>query len=174
MASFFVSRIDASVDPVLATDSPLRGRIAIANAQRAYARNLEHHESARWKRLAAHAARPQRVLWASTGTKDPDYSDVRYVEGLVAPGVVNTMPLATLRAFADHGDTAGSLGADPRDAERLIGELDEAGVDLGALTNELERRGVEWFQRSYDEALSGIDALVGQEAARPTEHVRIS
>jgi transaldolase len=106
VASFFVSRVDAAVDPWLAPESPLRGRIAIANAQLAYARYLGSLKTPRWKALAAQEARPQRPLWASTATKNCDYSDLRYVEGLVAPGVINTMPMATLDAFADHGDVA--------------------------------------------------------------------
>jgi transaldolase len=158
VASFFVSRVDAAVDPWLAADSPLRGRIAIANAQLAYARYLGSLQSSRWKAFAAQGARPQRPLWASTGTKDPGYSDIRYVVGLIAPGVINTMPRATLDAFADHGDVGASLGADAAPAERLLEELATADVDFGALTVELERQGVESFRRSYRELLSSIEA----------------
>jgi transaldolase len=157
VASFFVSRVDAAVDPWLASDSPLRGRIAIANAQIAYARYLGSLQTPRWKALAAHGAGPQRPLWASTGTKNRDYSDVRYVEGLVAPDVINTMPRATLDAFADHGDVGASLGNDPGPAEHLLDELGGTDVDFGALTAELERQGVETFRQSYRELLSSIE-----------------
>jgi transaldolase len=158
VASFFVSRVDTAVDAQLAEDSRLRGRIAIANAQRAYARYLETLESSRWKRLEALGARPQRPLWASTGTKDREYSDVRYVQELIAPGVINTMPLKTLRAFGDHGDVGSSLGADAGVAVRLLHELVEADVDLRAVTDELEHQAVESFRDSYRELLTCIEA----------------
>ena len=171
VASFFVSRVDAAVDPWLEPDSPLRGRIAIANAQLAYARFVSSLETPRWKRFAAQGARPQRPLWASTGTKDPAYSDVRYVEALVAPGVINTMPMATLDAFADHGDVGPSLGADGAPAERLLEKLAAADVDFGALTTELEHRGVESFRRSYREAGESIEARVNRLHRGVDEHV---
>jgi transaldolase len=104
VASFFVSRVDAKVDTLLPADSPLRGCVAIANAHRAYARYIDRFSDERWRTLSDAGAHPQRPLWASTGTKDPSYSDVLYVEKLTGPDVVNTMPEATLRAFADHGD----------------------------------------------------------------------
>src|SRR5207244_3493116 len=103
VASFFVSRVDSAVDPLLPADSPLRGTVAIANAKRAYARFRELLAGERWQALARAGARPQRPLWASTGTKDPAYSDVRYVEALVGPDTVNTIPELTLNAFRDHG-----------------------------------------------------------------------
>src|SRR6185295_10784717 len=98
VASFFVSRVDAKVDAVLPPDSPLRGQVAIANARNAYVRYCERFAGPRWTTLRGHGAHPQRPLWASTGTKDPAYSDVLYVEQLIAPEVVNTMPEGTLRA----------------------------------------------------------------------------
>src|SRR3954453_10662723 len=104
VASFFVSRVDAKVDALLPADSELRGCVAIANAHRAYGRHRERLDDERWLALRELGARPQRPLWASTGTKDPSLSDVLYVEELIAPDVINTMPQATLRAFADHGD----------------------------------------------------------------------
>jgi transaldolase len=158
VASFFVSRVDVAVDPWLTPDSPLRGRIAIANAELSYARYLGSLETPRWKALAANGAHPQRPLWASTGTKNRDYSDVRYVESLVAPGVINTMPMATLDAFADHGDVGASLGADAAAAESLLDELAAADVDFGAVTAELERQGVESFRESSRQVLSSIEA----------------
>ena len=109
VASFFVSRIDAKADAVLPADSPLRGRVAIANAHRAYARYRARFTDRRWLALERAGAHPQRPLWASTGTKDPAYSDVLYVEQLIAPGVINTMPEATLSAFADHGTVGAEI-----------------------------------------------------------------
>jgi transaldolase len=106
VASFFVSRIDAVVDAQLPADSPLRGRIAIANARVAYQRYLTKFAGPKWERLQSLGARPQRPLWASTGTKDPVYSDVLYVSELIGHDVINTMPEPTLRAFADHGEIA--------------------------------------------------------------------
>jgi transaldolase len=170
VASFFVSRVDAAVDPQLAPDSPLRGRIAIANAQRAYARYREMLEAPRWKRLEALGARPQRPLWASVGTKDNSYSDVRYVQELIAPDVISTMPPKTLCAFANHGDVGGSLGKDAGVAEQLIDELAAAGIDFAALTYELERRGVEAFRDSYHQLVRSIEeriAVLATEAPDP-------
>ena len=106
VASFFVSRVDTKADALLRADSSLRGRVAVASAHRAYGRFRERFADERWRALAAAGARPQRPLWASTATKDPAYSDVLYVEELIAPGVVNTMPEATLRAFAAHGEAS--------------------------------------------------------------------
>ena len=160
VASFFVSRIDAKADAVLPADSPLRGRVAIANAHRAYARYRARFSDRRWLALERAGAHPQRPLWASTGTKDPAYSDVLYVEGLIAPGVINTMPEATLRAFADHGTVGAELTADAGAAEETLREASEAGVDLEAITRELERAGVRAFCDSYRELLSRIDAVL--------------
>ena len=160
VASFFVSRIDAQADAVLAPGSPLRGRVAIANAQRAYALHRDRFSDRRWGALEAAGARPQRPLWASTGTKDPAYSDVLYVEGLIAPGTINTMPEATLRAFADHGTVGPELGVDAAAAELTLREASGAGVDLEAIARELERAGVRAFCDSYDELLSRIDAVL--------------
>jgi transaldolase len=162
VASFFVSRVDAAVDAEVDANSPLRGRIAIANAQRAYVRYLESLESSRWKFLQANGAGPQRPLWASTATKDAAYSDVRYVQELIAPGVINTMPPETLRAFAAHGDVGASLGRDGADANQLLGDLERSGVDLGGITGELETHGVESFRDSYRQLLSCIKGRLGQ------------
>jgi transaldolase len=155
VASFFVSRVDAKADELLPPDSSLRGRVAIANAHRAYGRYRDRFADERWLALREAGARPQRPLWASTGTKDPAYSDVLYVEELIAPGVINTMPEATLRAFADHGDaTSGfgeSTGAD------VLSRAEDAGVDLAAITADLERDGVRSFCTSYQELLDCIE-----------------
>jgi len=159
VASFFVSRIDGRVDPLLPEGSPLRGRVAVANAQAAYHRHRERTAGAPGAALDAAGARPQRPLWASTGTKDPSYSDVLYVEELIAPGVVNTMPEATLRAFADHGDASRPI-ADAASAATTLGAAADAGVDLAAVTAELERDGVRSFCDSYRELLACIEAKV--------------
>jgi transaldolase len=169
VASFFVSRVDAKVDAVLPTESPLRGEVAIANAHRAYGRYLQRFAGERWDALRALGARPQRPLWASTGTKDPAYSDVLYVERLIAPGVVNTMPEQTLRAFADHGNVGRALDTDLGEAERVLGDFAAAGLDLDGITATLEREGVRSFCNSYNELLACIDsklpALVGSRGA---------
>jgi transaldolase len=156
VASFFVSRVDSKADARLPAGSPLRGRVAVANAQRAYARYRERFGEARWAALEAAGARPQRPLWASTGTKDPSYSDVLYVEQLIAPDVINTMPLATLRAFADHGDVSAAPVSDAAAAEDTLRRAADAGVDLDAITSELEREGVRAFCDSYRELLDSI------------------
>jgi transaldolase len=153
VASFFVSRVDAKADPRLASDSPLRGQVSIANAHKAYGRHLTHFSGERWEALERPGARRQRPLWASTGTKDPAYSDVLYVERLIAPGVINTMPEKTLQAFADHGDVGRALDADLSEAERVLAQAAEAGLDLALVTAELEREGVESFCDSYEELL---------------------
>ena len=165
VASFFVSRVDAAVDPQLAPGSPLRGRIAIANAQRAYARYLGTFGTSRWRRLEARGARPQRPLWASVATKDDSYSDVRYVQELVAPHVISTMPLKTLHAFADHGDIGSSLGSDVHVADDLIRRLAAAGIDFVALADGLERRGVEAFRDSYRQLLGSIEERIASLTA---------
>jgi transaldolase len=156
VASFFVSRIDAKVDQHLPARSPLRGRVAIANAADAFDHYRASLTTDRWKRLASVGARPQRPLWASTGTKNPAYRDVLYVESLVGSGVVNTMPRATLDAFADHGRLDASK-LDGGDAHAVLSRAADAGVDLRAITGELEREGVQSFCASYRELLACID-----------------
>jgi transaldolase len=157
VASFFVSRIDAVADRRLPAGSELRGRVAIANAQRAYALYAERFRGDRWSLLRDAGARPQRPLWASTGTKNAAYSDTLYVENLIAPDVVNTMPEATLRAFADHGDVGPALHGDAAAADATLLRAAEAGVDLPVLTAELEREGVRSFCGSYRELLDCIE-----------------
>jgi transaldolase len=157
VASFFISRIDAKADAVLSAGSALRGQVAIANAHLAYARYLARFASARWGALRRAGASPQRPLWASTGTKDPSYSDVLYVERLIAPGVINTMPESTLRAFADHGNVALTLDGDIGAARSVLSAAAAEGVDLDAITAELERQGVQAFSDSYAELLSCIE-----------------
>jgi transaldolase len=156
VASFFVSRVDAKADPLLPPDSTLRGRIAIANAHRAYARYRERFADERWHALRDAGAQPQRPLWASTGTKDAAYSDVLYVEDLIAPDIINTMPEATLRAFADHGSAGRALSVDARAAEETVRRAEQAGLDLTAITGQLEREGVRSFCASYHQLIDRI------------------
>src|SRR5215213_2651304 len=158
VASFFVSRVDAKVDPLLPAGSDLRGRVAIANAHRAYTRYRERFTDERWTTLHEAGARPQRPLWASTGTKDPSYSDVLYVEELIAPDVINTMPEATLDAFADHGNVGRALSVDSEAAAETLLRADGAGIDVGAITASLEREGVRSFCESYDDLLHCIES----------------
>ena len=167
VASFFVSRIDAKADAVLAPGSALRGRVAIANAQHAYGRYLARFSGARWEALERAGASPQRPLWASTGTKDPSYSDVLYVERLIAPGVINTMPEQTLRAFADHGDVELTLGADLDAARAVLSAAAAEGVDLDAITRDLEREGVQAFCDSYAQLLGRIASRLGSLIPTP-------
>lgn len=167
VASFFVSRVDAKADAQLPSDSPLRGEVAIANAHRAYGRYLDRFAGAEWQALERQGATPQRPLWASTGTKDPTYPDVLYVERLIAPGVINTMPEQTMHAFADHGNVAEALDSDLAAAERILGEAAGAGLDLQAITADLERDGVSSFCDSYHQLLDCIDSkLTELPAAR--------
>jgi transaldolase len=158
VASFFVSRVDTKADALLAPDSSLRGQVAIANAHVAYGRYLARFAGERWEKLEARGARRQRPLWASTGTKDPAYPDVLYVEKLIAPSVINTMPEQTLRAFAEHGNVEHALSADPEAAEAVISAAAEEGVDLGAITGELEREGVNAFCESYQQLVQCIES----------------
>jgi transaldolase len=173
VASFFVSRVDTKADALLPTRSDLRGHVAVANAQRAFARYRERFADDRWRALRDAGAHPQRPLWASTGTKDPAYSDVLYVEQLIAPDVVNTMPEATLRAFADHGEVGRLMDADAREAEETLLRAEAAGIDLPAITAELEREGVRSFCDSYRALLRCIEAKLGQPGhSEPRAEVR--
>jgi transaldolase len=172
VASFFVSRIDTKIDAQLPDDSPLRGRVAIANARAAYQSYLAKFAGPEWERLRGKGARAQRPLWASTGTKNSAYSDVLYVSELVGPDVVNTMPEQTLRAFADHGELARTLDADPEAAQETLADADRAGIDLHAVTLALEREGVQSFCGSYHQLLDCIegklDAVAPAGSGQPT------
>ena len=165
VASFFVSRIDTKVDARLTETSPLRGTVAVANARVAYQQYLAGFAGDRWSRLADLGANLQRPLWASTGTKDPALSDVLYVAQLIGPDVVSTMPEQTLRAFADHGEVARTVDADAREAEKTLAKAADAGIDLAAVTAELEREGVESFCDSYHQLLACVASKVGQASA---------
>ena len=135
--------------------------MAIANAHIAYGRYLARFAGERWHALEAAGATPQRPLWASTGTKDPSYSDVLYVERLIAPGVINTMPDKTLRAFAEHGNVARALDSAGDAAASVLSAAAAEGVGLEAITSELEREGVSAFCDSYRELLACIESKVG-------------
>ena len=161
VASFFVSRVDTEADRRLeeAGREDLQGRLAIDNAKLAYQHYLEVFSGPRWEALAAAGARPQRCLWASTSTKNPAYRDVLYVEELIGPDTVNTMPFETIAAFQDHGELRGDTlleGVD--EARALLDELSAAGVDYDDVTETLEREGVQKFSDSFASLLQGIDA----------------
>ena len=165
VASFFVSRVDTEVDKRLGPDSPLRGTAAIANARIAYEAFEQVRASDRWKVLAAAGAHVQRPLWASTGVKDPAYSDTRYVDQLVTRDVVNTMPEATLDAVRDHavitGDTVTPFYAD---AHAALTAIADAGVDLADVVDLLEREGVDKFIASWENLLGVVTGAL--DAAR--------
>ena len=170
VASFFVSRVDTEADRRLeeiGTDKALalRGKLAIANAKLAYEHYLDIVGSERWQKLAAAGATPQRCLWASTSTKNPDYRDVLYVEELIGPDTVNTMPLETVEAFQDHGEVRNTLTEGLDDAKRLLDELARVGVDYDDVTDTLEREGVQKFSDSFEELLDGVRAKRGDLAA---------
>lgn len=165
VASFFVSRVDGKVDPLLDRKSragPLRGKAAIANACMAYRLFERSLAQPRWMRLAAQGAQPQRPLWASTSTKDPQYPDTYYVEALVAPRTVNTLPPETLEAYRDHGNPAVRIQDGIAAAPEQLEALARAGIDLAQVTRELEEEGVEKFAASYRSLLAAIDAKIGQ------------
>jgi transaldolase len=166
VASFFLSRIDTKVDPQLPDESPLRGQVALASARVAYQRYLANFAGPDWERLMQLGAKRQRPLWASTGTKNPVYSDVLYVAELIGPDVVNTMPEQTLRAFADHGEVKPTLAADPAGAERTLAEATAAGVDLRSVTEELEREGIKSFCDSYHQLLDCVESKLGALSGR--------
>ena len=160
VASFFVSRVDAKSDAQLAPESPQRGAVAIANAHVAYERYLQRFAGERWESLKRAGAVAQRPLWASTGTKDPSYPDVLYVERLIAPGVINTMPEKTLRAFAEHGNLERALSSDADAARAVLSRAAAEGVDLEKITRELEHEGVTSFLDSYRELVDCIESKV--------------
>jgi transaldolase len=156
VASFFVSRVDTAVDAQLPEGSPLRGKAAVANAKLAYQRFLEITASDRWQALAAKGATVQRPLWASTGTKNPAYSDVLYVDELIGPDCVNTMPEATIAAFLDHGKVERTVDADVDAARRVLAQVEAAGVSIDAVTAKLETDGVRSFSESFDSLIATI------------------
>ncbi len=170
VASFFVSRVDTAVDRKIdeliplwpgsskaETAISLKGRVAVANARLAYARFREIVSSGRWKALAAKGARVQRPLWASTGTKNPKYSDVKYVEELIGPDTVNTMPPQTIDAFRDHGRVADALTGKESKARAVLDDLGLVDIGIEEVCETLVREGVKSFADSFDKLLAAID-----------------
>jgi transaldolase len=156
VGSVFVSRWDTAVADRVPGE--LRDRLGIAAAGQTYRAYRELLDSPRWGRLANEGARPQRLLWASTSTKNPDAADVLYIEALAAPFTINTMPEATLLAFADHGHVADLMAPDGGDAERTLRTYTEIGIDPQALAGQLQRRGAASFEKSWVNLLASITA----------------
>jgi transaldolase len=159
VASFFVSRVDTEVDRRLESlpgGDALRGRAAVAQAQEAYQHFRRTFSGPRWEALAAKGARVQRPLWASTSTKNPDYPDLLYVDNLIGPDTVNTMPDQTLDALLDHGTVTRTLDADPQAATTTLAELEAAGIDFDDVAATLEDEGVHSFAKSFDELLQSL------------------
>ncbi|MGH7249003.1 MAG: transaldolase family protein, partial [Pseudomonadota bacterium] len=171
VASFFVSRIDSAVDNLLeqaaaktadseqrAALEALRGKVAVANAKQAYQRWQRRFSGARWERLKKLGARAQRLLWASTGTKNPAYSDVLYVDELIGPDTVNTMPAKTMDAFRDHGSVRDTVATGVNEAAETLAALDRAGVSLDAVTARLLAEGVTLFSDALDKLIGALAA----------------
>jgi transaldolase len=166
VASFFVSRVDTEVDRRLEAIGTvealgLRGKAAVAQAQAAYQLFRERFSGPRWEALAARGARVQRPLWASTSTKNPAYHDILYVDTLIGPDTVNTMPETTLEAFEDHGTLARTVDADPDHARKVLADLDRVGVDMDQVGQVLEDQGVAAFAKSFDELLATLEGKAG-------------
>jgi transaldolase len=168
VASFFLSRIDVAVDPMLeeiekkggpnaARAGALRGKVAIACAREAYQIYREIAAGERWKRLEAKGARLQRLLWASTGVKNPAYSDVMYVEALIGPDTINTVPRDTLDAYRDHGKPAARLETGVDEARRQLEELAAVGINIDEVTARLEEEGIEKFRKPYDALVETVE-----------------
>jgi transaldolase len=164
VASFFVSRIDTEADRRLddvGAPGELRGKLAVANAKLAY-RHYQHiFQGPRWEYLASKGATTQRVLWASTSTKNPAYSDTLYVDELIGPDTINTMPEETVRAFQDHGSPRATLQDGLAEAQAVFDDLAAAGVDYDEVTGTLEREGVEKFEASFRELLDSLSVKIG-------------
>ena len=163
VASFFVSRVDSTIDKALDAETvvrarELRGKAAIANAKLAYAAFRETFGGPAFAALGQAGARVQRCLWASTSVKNPEYRDVMYVEALIGPDTVNTMPLDTIEAFLDHGRVERTLDRDLDDAHRIIEEVEAHGIAMSAVTRELLIAGVKAFAKSFDELIGAIES----------------
>lgn len=174
VASFFVSRIDSLIDKQIEEKlasaegdkkerlESLRGNVAIANAKLAYQAYLEIFSGEEWEALAAKGARPQRVLWASTGTKNKDYSDVLYIDELIGPDTVNTIPPATWDAFRDHGTVAQTLTEDVDEARQTLADLASAGISLDAATDQLLAEAVKLFVDPFDKMIAAVEAAMNE------------
>jgi transaldolase len=168
VASFFVSRVDTEVDKRLGSNDALKGKAAIANAKMAYALFQKEFSSPRWKALAAKGGNVQRPLWASTSTKNPAYRDVLYVEQLIGPDTVNTMPPATIDAFRDHGVVARTVDKDLMQAQKDLNAIEAAGVSMKEVTDKLLADGVASFQKSFETLTAGLTSKtksLGRELA---------
>ncbi len=168
VASFFVSRIDTEGDKRLdeiGGHDELKGKLAVANARLAYAHYLEAFSGPRWEYLLGKGATPQRVLWASTSVKNPDYADTMYVAELIGPDTVDTMPEETIMAFQDHGSPEPRLHSGMAEARAVLADLEQAGVDYDDLTDTLEREGVAKFADSFDELMQSLESK--REALAP-------
>jgi transaldolase len=162
VASIFISRWDVAVADKVPTE--LKDRLGIAIGQRAYKAYCELRETPRWKKIVAAGVHPQRLLWASTGTKDPKASDTLYVEALAAPDTINTMPDKTILAFADHGKLHGAMAKDGSDCEQVIAQFKAAGIDDAALAGQLQREGAASFVKSWNDLLKRIGDKTAQVA----------
>ena len=170
VASFFVSRVDTEADrrlEQLGGHDDLKGTLAVANAKLAYESYGQIFSGERWRALEGRGASTQRCLWASTSTKNPAYSDVKYVEELIGPDTVNTMPEKTLRAFQDHGHVRNTLAENVDEARRVLERFANAGVDYADVTDTLEREGVEAFEKSFAKLLDGIRASAAEIRDKP-------
>jgi transaldolase len=159
VASFFLSRIDVVVDPLLQEkgENGLVGEVAIASAKKAYEIYKRVFSTERWKKLEAEGAKPQRLLWASTGSKNPAFRDTKYVEALIGPDTVDTVPLETIEAFRDHGIAADTLMLGLDQATETLGRLKSLGIDLDKITQDLEDEGIEKFNKPFEKLLKAIE-----------------
>jgi len=162
VASFFLSRVDILIDPLLEEKgmTKLKGQVAIASAKKAYEIYKQLFTSERWRNLETKGAKPQRLLWASTSNKDPDSKDTKYVEALIGKSTVNTVPLDTINAFRDHGVSEETLEKDLDGATKVLAELKSNGIELDAITQQLEDEGIEKFNTPFKKLLSAIDEQV--------------
>ena len=159
VASFFLSRIDVIVDPLLEAkgEKALVGEVAIASAKKAYEIYKRVFSGPRWEKLAAKGAQKQRLLWASTGSKNPAFKDTKYVEALIGPETVDTVPLETVDAFRDHGIAANTLESGLAEATATLAKLKDLGIDLDAITQQLEDEGIEKFNKPFEKLLNAIE-----------------
>jgi len=159
VASFFLSRIDVLVDPLLDEKGlgDLKGEVAIASAKKAYEIYKRVFSTERWKKLADKGAVPQRLLWASTSSKNPAFKDTKYVEALIGPDTVDTIPLETLEAYRDHGDPASRLEDDLDTATEILEKIKAAGIDIDAVTKQLEDEGIDKFNKPFEKLLQAIE-----------------
>jgi transaldolase len=159
VASFFLSRIDVLVDPLLDEKGlgDLKGEIAIASAKKAYEIYKRVFSGERWEKLAAQGAKPQRLLWASTSSKNPAFKDTKYVEALIGPDTVDTVPLETIEAFADHGIAADTLEGGLDKATEALERLKKAGIDIDKITQQLEDEGIDKFNKPFEKLLKAIE-----------------